>query len=270
MTRQRTGRGVARQQLRLSALLLALALGGLALACEPATTIVNSTDPGGISVNGTGTVTVIPDLAQLSIGVEARSANVAGARSEAARALDAVRASLRRNGIEDKDVKTQSLNIRPEYGSKPIAPQVPVPSDARPPVLSGEPVIVAYVASNTVLVKVRNLDNASKVLDDAVAAGGDSTRVNGIEFTVDQPERFEAEARDLAMRDARARAESLARNASVDLGKPRSISESFSGPQPYRAAGALAAQSAPDDVATPLSPGESEIVLNVTVTYAID
>ena len=256
--------------MKLSALLLAAALGGLPLACESGTTVVSATDPGGISVNGSGTVTVVPDLAQLSIGVEARAADVAAARSDAARAVDAVRASLRRNGIEDKDIKTQSINIRPEYGSRPIAPQVPVPGEARPPVLSSEPPIVAYVASNTVVVKVRNLENASKVLDDAVSAGGDSTRVNGIEFTVDQPERFEAEARELAMKDAKSRAEALARNAGVDLGKPRSISESFGGPLPYRGASPLAAQSAPEDVATPLSPGESEIVLNVTVTYAID
>jgi uncharacterized protein YggE len=264
-----TGRGVTRVQSRLAALLLAATLAALALACQPATTLVSSPDPGGISVNGTGTVTVVPDVAQLSIGVVARGATVAVARSDAARGLDAVRASLRGNGIDDRDVKTQSLAIRPEYGSRPIAPQLPVPSDARPPAVSGEPVIVAYVVSNIVVVKVRKLEIASKVLDDAVAAGGDATRVNGIEFTVDQPERFEAEARDLAMKDARARAESLARNAGVDLGKPISISESFSGPVPYRG-GPVAAQSAQDDVATPLSPGESEIVLNVTVTYAID
>jgi uncharacterized protein YggE len=267
MTQQWSIRGFMHPS-RLAALVLVSALGTLALACEPSTTVVNSPDAGGISVNGTGKVTVTPDIAQLSIGVEARAGTVAAARQGAAQALEAVRASLRRNSVEDRDIQTQALSIQPEYGSRPIAVPVPLPGGVRPPVESGEPVIVGYIASNVVVVKVRNLDNASKVLDDAVEAGGDSTRVNGIFFTVDKPERFEAEAREMAMKDARARAEALAKDAGVSLGKARSIAESVGGPFPYRG-GPVAAQ-ASGDVATPLSPGESEVTIQVNVTYNID
>lgn len=269
MTERRTFRGLTRfpaRRTRLAALILVAALGVLALACETSTTVVSSPDAGGISVNGAGTVTVTPDIAELNIGVEARAGTVAEARQEAARALNAVRASLRRNGVDDKDIKTQSLSLRPEYGFQGVPMPVPGP---RPPGQSGQPVIVGYVVTNTVVVKVRNLDNASKVLDDAVEAGGDETRVNGIEFTVDKPERFEAEARELAMKDARDRAEALAANAGVKLGKPRNISESFAGgPIPF--AGAQMAESRSADVPTPLSPGESEIMILVNVTYEID
>lgn len=268
MTQRRTVRGVARPRPRVAALLLAAALGALVMACETSTTVVSSPEAGGISVNGIGRVTVTPDIAQLGIGVEARGTSVADARRDAARALDAVRASLRRNGVDDRDIKTQALSIRPEYGSRPIPQPAPLPNGVRPPVAPGEPVIVGYVASNMVIVKVRNLDNASKVLDDAVEAGGDAARVNGISFTVDQPERFQAQARELAMKDARERAEALAANADVSLGKPRSISESFGGPVPF--AVPQMAESRAGDPATPISPGESEIVINVNVTYEIE
>lgn len=250
MTHRTDHRGHTR---RLLALVLAAALAALAVACETTTTVSTSPDPGGISVAGTGTVTVTPDLAVLSIGVEAGGATVAEARQRAAAALDAVIASLKRNGVDEKDIKTQGLNIRPEYSSRPTS----------------TPVIIGYVTTNSVSVKIRKLDNASKVLDDAVEAGGDVTRVNGISFEVDKPERFQAEARELAMKDARDRAEALAANAGVKLGRPRSISESFGGPLPFGAPQMAEARGF-GDTPTPINPGESEVVISVSVTFGID
>jgi uncharacterized protein YggE len=244
----------------------------LTAGCETKTTVVSAPDArGGIAVSGTGTVTVVPDIARLNIGVEARGRTVAEARQGAARAMEAVRTSVMRNGVEDRDLKTQSLNIRPEYGSKPVSTPAPAPPNGgRPQVVpSGEQVIVGYVASITVLIKVRNIDSASKVLDDAVAAGGDETRVNGIAFAVDTPERFQAEARELAMKDARDRAEALAANAGVKLGKPRSITESLSVPRPVALANGVT-PARTGSASTPIDPGESEVTINVNVTYEIN
>lgn len=232
----------------------ALAIGALALfasACESTTTLVTSPDPGGISVNGVGTVTVTPDIALLNMGVEVRAPSVAAARKGAAEAADALRASLKRNGIEDRDIKTQGLSIQPEYASR----------------ATSQPTIIGYIVSNQVTVKVRNLDNASKTLDDAVLAGGNSVRVNGISFAVDDPEKYSSQARALAVKDAKARAEELAKQAGVSLGKPRTITESFGGPGPVpaftRGAGDLA------EAPTPISPGESEVTINVSILYAV-
>jgi uncharacterized protein len=240
-------------RLRAVGLLLGVAFAAAALGCESVTTVSTSPDPGGIAVNGIGTVTVVPDVAVLSIGVEAGGATVAVSRQSAASALEAVRASLKRNGVDDKDIKTHGLSIRPEYSSRPTS----------------TPVIIGYVTTNTVSVKVRKLDTASKVLDDAVEAGGDVTRVNGISFEVDKPERYQAQARELAMKDARDRAEALAANAGVKLGRPRSISESFGGPIPFGAPQMAEARGL-GDTPTPINPGESEVVINVNVTFAIE
>jgi uncharacterized protein YggE len=256
-------------------LLGAAALALLAAACDRApTTIVTSTDTGGIAVTGSGRVTVTPDIAQLHIGVEARAATIAEVRAAAARAQEAVRASLRSNGIEERDIQTQGLSIRPEYGSRPPSTPTPFPPTPRPipsdggtaPAL-GQPEIVAYVMMNTVAVKVRNLETVSRVIDQAVEAGGDNVRLNGIAFGVDQPERFQAEARELAVNDARQRAEALARLTGVELGPPRSINE-FGGPTPLGRGGLETAQAAPDSP-TPINPGETEIVMQVSIVYEV-
>jgi uncharacterized protein YggE len=255
-------------------LLGAAALALLAAACDRApTTIVTSADSGGIAVNGSGRVTVTPDIAELRIGVEARAATIAEVRAAAARSQEAVRASLRSNGIEERDIQTQGLSIRPEYASRP--PSTPTPSPPRPAdatssaagSAAGQLQIVGYVMTNTVSVKVRNLENVSRVIDDAVEAGGDNVRLNGIAFGVDQPERFQAEARELAVNDARQRAEALARLTGVELGPPRSINE-FGGPTPVGRGGLETAQAAPDS-ATPIDPGETEIVMQVSIVYEV-
>jgi len=256
----------------------------LLAGCESRTTVVTSADMSGITVTGNGTVTVVPDVAQLSVGVQARAATVAEARAVAARAQEAVLASLKANGIQDRDIKTQGLNIRPEYGARPVttpptspggpggssgsgsAPATPTPVRSTA-VVPAETVIVGYVMTNTVSVTVRNLDAASKVVDEAVAAGGDVVRLNGISFTVDEPERFAAEARELAVKDAHARAEALARLAGVQLGKPRSINEFLGSPVVVR--GGVAASAAAPDVATPISPGETEITMQVSIVYEV-
>ncbi len=231
-----------------------LGLVGLALlgaACESTTTLVTTPDPGGISVSGTGTVTVTPDIAVINLGVEVRAQTVAAAREGAAKALEAMRATLKRDGIEDRDVKTQGLRINPEYASRPTS----------------QPTIIGYVVSNDVSIKVRQLDDASKVLDNAVLAGGDSVRVNGISFEVDQPEKYHAQARELAVKDARERADALAKLAGVELGKPRTINE-FSGPSsPVPALARSGAGLA--DTATPISPGESEVAVQVSIVYEL-
>ncbi|MGE3857251.1 MAG: SIMPL domain-containing protein, partial [Dehalococcoidia bacterium] len=97
---------------------------------------------------------------------------------------------------------------------------------------------------------------------------GDSVRVNGISFTVDQPEQFLTQARDEAVKNARARAEVLAKAAGVTLGAARSVTESTNGgpvPFPERAMAAPAVGGA----ATPINPGEQTLTLTVNVTYNI-
>ncbi|MBW2542354.1 MAG: SIMPL domain-containing protein, partial [Deltaproteobacteria bacterium] len=133
-----------------------------------------------------------------------------------------------------------------------------------------QPEIVGYAVSNRVSVKVRDLDTVSDVLDDAAEAGGDAARVSGISFAVDEPEQYESEARKAAVEDARKRAEELAALAGVKLGEVRSIAESgVSVPFAERGYRGVMLESAAAP-RTPISPGETEISLSVSVVYEIE
>ena len=169
------------------------------LACTPTTqvTVASPSQATGIAVTGSGSVVVKPDVARLNLGVEITDASVAAARARAAEAATKLQEALAQNGVEEQDIRTQYLNISPQYT---------YPSDRG----DGTPKIVGYVVSNQLQITIRNLDKTSDILDAAIEAGGDAVRVHGIDFTVDQPEQYLAQARADAVEDARTRAEELA------------------------------------------------------------
>ena len=235
---------------------IALASATLAtIACTPTTqvTVASPQQQTGIAVTGSGTITVKPDIARLSLGVQVTAPTVAVARSKAADAATKVQAALKQKGVADKDITTQSLNISPQYASSP----------------NRTPTITGYLVSNQLQVTVRNIDSTSEVLDAAVAAGGDAVRVNSISFTVDQPEQFLSQAREEAVKNARARAEVLAKAAGITLGAPRSISESTGGEAVFAPKAAQAADSGLGAAPTPINPGEQTLKLTVSVVYDI-
>lgn len=210
----------------------------------------------GIWVNGEGKVTVTPDVAILSVGIESQESSVTQAQEKAAAAMNAVINQLKQSGIAEKDIRTTSFSItRVTRFDEPKQQEI----------------TIGYRVTNTVSAKIRKVADAGKVIDAVVQAGGDLTRINNISFTVDDPSAFENEARQKAMANAQAKAKQLADLAGVKLGKPTYINESggfiplrqefFPVPAPMPAfAGAP----------TPILPGEQEIRLNVQVVYDID
>jgi uncharacterized protein YggE len=227
------------------------------IACTPETnvTVAGAEQQTGITVSGTGKVAVVPDIGLLQLGVQSTQPTVQAARDRAAAAMEAVRSSLRSNGVDEKDIATSGFNIQPQYDFRPSS--------------SGAPVITGYMVSNLVTVKVRQINNLSRVLDTAVAAGGNDMRVNSISFTVDQPEKHREEARKLAVEDARRHAEQLANAAGVSLGRARSVTEMGDGGIPVPIA-RPEARNTQADVDTPISPGETDITVLVSVVYDIN
>jgi len=241
-----------------------LLAAGLALAvlavvgftsCTQGSTVISGTgfssQQEGIWVSGEGKVPVTPDLAILSLGVEAQAASVAEAQTQATEAMDKVMDALKDNGVADKDIQTQHFSISPvtKWDEE-----------------KEEQIIIGYRVSNIVSAKIRNMDRVGKTIDAVAAAGGDLTRINGISFTVDDPSAYYDEAREKAVADAKARAEQLAKLAGVTLGKPTYISEYGvpTVPAPiYYKGGAEAALS------IPISPGELEVSLSVQLVYSI-
>ncbi len=249
-------------------LLLALALVAFALTgCESiqppesapkaaiAGSISFSQQNTGIWVNGQGKVTVTPDVAILSLGIESQEASVATAQAQAATAMTAVINALKANGVAEKDIRTSSFSIS---------------KIARWDESKQQEVVLGYRVSNMVTAKVRKVAEAGAVIDAVAQAGGNLTRINGISFTIDDPARYNAEAREKAMADAEAKAKQLANLGGVKLGKPTYIQES-GGYVPYqeRFNMPVPAPLPAGAVPTPISPGETEVQINVQVVYSI-
>jgi uncharacterized protein YggE len=207
----------------------------------------------GIWVSGEGKVTAVPDVAILSLGIQAQELTVAQAQAEAATAMDSVMNALKDAGVKDNDIQTQNYNIQQiTRWDNDKQQQVPV----------------GYQVTNTVTAKIRKIDTAGSVIDAVAAAGGDFTRINSIGLTVDDPTPYYEQARVKAVADAAAKAQKLADTAGVKLGKPTYISESSSMPGPIYRDVATPAAPVPAPT-TPISPGEMEITTNVQIAYAI-
>lgn len=245
---------------------LALGVGGLAAgltAQRPATspggsnntttapiTVTVPNQQMGISVTGEGKVSVTPDVAILQLGVQAQSSSVADAQSQASQAMNKVMNALTTNGIAQDDIQTQQFSITQltRYDQN-----------------TQTQVVTGYQVTNTVSAKIRDISKTGEIIDAAATAGGDLTRVNSVTFTLNDPTAATTQARDLAMTNAKSKAQQLAEGAGVTLGTPTYISESSYVPV---APVPMAAESKAA-VSTPISPGQQEITVTVQVTYGI-
>lgn len=209
----------------------------------------------GIWVTGQGKVTVTPNIATLNIGVNALSKQVSDAQSQASTAMDKVMAALTGSGIDKKDIQTQEFSIQ----------QVTKWDEQ-----SQQQLIVGYSVNNMVIVKIRALDKVGAIVDLAAVAGGDLIRINGIDFSVEDPSQYYTQARELAMNKAKAKAEQIAALSGVTLDKPTYVSENNYTPTPYLSNSFKSdmASGAPAPT-TSINPGQLEITLDVQVAYAI-
>lgn len=239
---------------KMLALMALGALGLFALACTTTTTVQSPDQAApGISVSGTGTASGEPDIALLTLGVQAEADSVGAAREQAASAMDAMLSALKDGGVADEDIQTTRFSVYPQYDF-----------------VDGKQELRGFTVENSVTAKIRTIDDTGDIIDAAVTAGGNLARVDNLQFTIDDPSALEDQARREAMADARSRAETLADEAGVDLGDPRAISES-GGAVPITFAGAEVADAAFQELPrTPISVGELDVQINVQVVYGLD
>ena len=140
-------------------------LGGLR---SPGVVAAASGDPThGITVQGTATISVKPDQATISLGVDTQASTATQAQSNASKAMAAVIAAVKGQGVADTDLTTAGISLSPSYGD-----QLP----------SGSPRVTGYQASQSLTITVRDLDKVGPIIDAGVAAG--ATSVGGISFTL--------------------------------------------------------------------------------------
>lgn len=237
----------------------AFALGGLivavaALAVRPGPVAGAPTTGGDVvalhtlTVQGSGKVTVVPDVARVYLGVTLTKPSVKEARNAAAQVMTDVIAAIKGLGIADADIQTTGLSLSARYAQ------------------NSSTKIVGYIISEQVQVTVRDLDKAGDVVDTATAKG--ATDVNGISFELADPAKALDDARAAAINAARTSAQAMASAAHVTLGAVFSVSDA-SAPTPiYYGVAAGAAPMA--DVKTPVQPGTQDVSAVVTVVFELD
>ena len=231
--------------------LLAVVLLGSALAAVPAMAQGDGPTPRLLTVSGEGEAKARPDQATLSAGVVTDGKTAADALGANSRAMNAVFATLKRLGIPDKSIQTSGINVTPQY----------------PDFNSKQPHrVIGYQVSNSVTVTVDNLDNLGPAIDALVSSGANS--LGDISFSIRDPKPLMAAAREDAVKDAIAKADTLSRAAGVTLGPIVSISEgSYAAPpQPMRI---MAFTTAVDKAPTPVAAGENTLSTTVSVTWEI-
>jgi uncharacterized protein len=224
----------------------------VAVACTPTDTAGQSAAApanGGITVVGQGEAFGQPDQAEVQVGVETFAESVSQATEQNEAAIQAVMAALAEQGIAAEDIKTTNYSLWAEqiYGER------------------GPEGIAGYRVTNQVNVTIHDINKVGDVLAAVTEAGANS--IYGIHFTVADPAALEAEARAMAIANARERAEALASLSDVELGEVIAISEIIGQPSPFP----LGRGGAESDVASvpSLSPGQLSHQLQVQVTFAI-
>lgn len=202
-----------------------------------------------LTVNADGSSEARPDMATINLGVTTEGQTAAAALAENARRMTALTAALRRAGVAERDIQTSNVSVYPQQQY----------------VEGQQPRITGYQANNSVTAKVRRIDNTGRVIDAAVAAGGNT--VNGVSFSHSDPDAQLDVARRDAIAEARRRAELYANALGMRVNRIVSVSEGggYAPPIPV----AYERLQAADAAATPISPGEIETRVSVNVTFEL-
>ena len=171
--------------------------------------------------------------------------------------MTALVAAIKTKGVAEKDIQTSQIQVNPEYSNPPATP-----------VANYVQKVIGYRVTNTVQVKVRQINVLGPLLDSVVQAG--ANQIYGINFRIAEPEKFLDEARSKAVADAKRKAHQLADDAGIKLGAIRQILEGelsfpIHTPMPYAARGMMMA-SAPQ---MPIAAGEQELSVSLTISFGI-
>lgn len=174
--------------------------------CSVATAAAETEPPRTLTVNGEGVVEAEPDMAVVHLGASFDDLSAAKAYERSNRVMQQVLAAIEKAGVVEADIKTAELTLMPkiEYG----------PAGSKQ---------TGFTMTHRLSVKVRDLSRLAEVIDDAAQAG--ANKIAGVSFGFKDADSLMSEARSKAMEVARDRAEDLADDAGVKLGKIMSVSE---------------------------------------------
>ena len=212
-----------------------------------------------IAVSGLGKVKAVPDTAIVTLGVIAQGKDAKEAQNMAVDKINKITAFVKSLGIAKEDITTTQASINPRYNYE-----------------SGQSKIVGFDSNQNVTVKVRGVDKSADVVGKLMAGAVDNgaNQVYGSQFTIDDPDALQQEARKAAIVKAKEKAEELAKAAGIKLGKVVSVQETANGyiPTPmYYADKAMGIGGGGTEpaMAPNVEPGSQEVTQSVTLVFEV-
>lgn len=203
-----------------------------------------------LTVQGTGVVSLDPDTATITLGVKESADDVGEVQSMVNRKLSKVIERLRSMGIEDEDIHTASINIYEDYNYSDELP------DER-----------FYSASNNISVTLSDIENAGTYIDAVFEAGANI--FSGIAFSASDTEAARKRALELAVQNAREKAEVLAAASGMAITGVTAVTDLGSGGYAYSNGMDVAMEKASEDRGTPVFSEQIQVSASVTVEYAM-
>lgn len=213
-----------------------------------------------VTFSGHGEVNAVPDIASVYFNINKESKTVKEAQAKVAEVEKKALDFLKTSNVAEKDIKTNNASFTPKYDYEQIyCITYPCPQK--------NPVLVGYEAYESITVKVRNTDDVGKIMQGLGALG--VSDLNGPNFSIDNEDALKAEATKKAIDDAKAKAEVLAKNLGVRLGKISAFNESGNYPMPMYDNRMMSVGAAKESAPAQLPKGENTISSDVTITYEI-
>lgn len=205
-----------------------------------------------VVTTGEGLIEAVPDRAWITITAESRAGNPRDAQKRNAEAMAPVLEKLKAAGVPADAIKTTGYDLQQEWDY-----------------VNNRRISRGYVARNTIDVRVDNVERVGELLEIAVGSG--ATSVGGIRFDLKDRAKLEREALRMAVADARGRAEAAAAGAGMSIARVQRIDahQFGGGPIPYQKVSMMREQAAAADAAPPISAGQMEIRVQVTLTSVL-
>jgi len=221
-----------------------------------------------ITFSGHGEVTATPDIANIYFTINKESKTVKEAQTLVAEIEKKSLDFLKENNVLEKDIKTTNASFIPKYEYQYDAKAILRPcTEYSCPPRPGKNVIVGYSASESITVKIRNTDDVGKIIQGLGILG--VSDLNGPDFSIDKENELKAQARKLAIDDAKQKAKDLAEDLDIRLGDIISFSEGINYGGMYYKATIMDSMESATPAPAEIPKGENTITSDVNITYEI-
>ncbi len=208
-----------------------------------------------ITVTGTGDVYVTPDIGLVDISVVTQDKDLSKATNENGQKMNGILSYIKgAGGVAENDIKTINFNISPVYSYEQR---------------TGKRNLDGYQISQTLEVKIRDLSKVGDIISNATSLGAND--ISSLSFIVDNDDAVKEQAKTLAIKDAKAKANTLEKELGIKLGKIINFSEgTYPTPIYNTSYGAgVADMKALSSVTPSIEMGQNKITSTVTITYSV-